>query len=359
MVLNTVSSHILCFLCCLLLISCAEEPKKVLIFSKTAAFRHSSIEEGVKALKQFMSSKGIQVNATEDAAYFTEDSLQQYSTIIFISTTGDVLNHIQQADFERYIQAGGGFVGIHSASDTEYDWPWYNKLVGAYFDGHPPIQDATLDVIAKDDPCCKHLPENWSLNEEWYNFKSINPAIEVLMEIDESSYEGGTNGKKHPITWKHHYDGGRAFYTAIGHKEETFSNSLFLQQVFAGIEFAIGENTLDYSKATTSRAPEENRFIKQVLDFNLDEPMELDELGERGIIYIERKGAIKLYDYETEQIILLDSLKVHHEDEDGLLGVAADPNFTENQWIYLFYSPGIEEAIQHVSRFTLRADKID
>jgi len=309
-------------------------------------------------LKQFIESKNIQVDTTENAIYFTEDSLKQYGAVIFLNTTGDVLNSRQQADFERYIQAGGGFVGIHAATDTEYNWPWYNQLVGAYFDGHPPIQDATLETLNKEDACCKHLPETWSLHEEWYNFKSINPSIEVLMEVDESTYEGGTNGEKHPIVWKHHYDGGRAFYTAIGHKAETFSNPIFLQQVFAGIEFAIGENKLDYSKSTRLRVPEENRFSKQVLDFNLDEPMEMDELGDKGIVYIERRGAIKLYEYESEQIKVLDSISVFYDNEDGLLGLAVDPNYKENHWVYFFYSPDIEEPIQHVSRFTLQNDKL-
>ena len=128
--------------------------------------------------------------------------------------------------------------------------------------------------------------------------------------------------------------------------------------MLAGIEFAIGDNRLDYTKATTIRVPEENRFSKQVLDFNLDEPMELDELGDRGIVYIERRGAIKLYEYETEQTIVLDSINVHYHAEDGLIGVAVDPNFQTNQWLYFFYSPDIEEATQYVSRFTLKEDQL-
>jgi len=250
--MNIRMSYLLFPLTLLVFCSCSNKPKKVLIFSKTAAFRHSSIEKGVASVKQMLESKNIQVDTTENASYFTEDSLKQYSAVVFLSTTGNVLDNTQQADFERYIQAGGGFVGIHAASDTEYQWHWYNQLVGAYFDGHPAIQDATLEVVKKEDPCCQHLPDNWSLNEEWYNFKSINPAIEVLMEIDESTYNGGTHDENHPMVWKHHFDGGRAFYTALGHKEETFDDPLYLQQVFAGIEFAIGDNQLDYSKAKTA-----------------------------------------------------------------------------------------------------------
>jgi len=312
----------------------------------------------VASISQFLRSKEILVDATEDAKYFAEDSLKNYSAVIFLSTTGNVFDSRQQVEFERYIQAGGGFVGIHAASDTEYNWPWYNKLVGAYFDGHPPIQDAILRNLSREDPCCSHLPEEWKLNEEWYNFKAINPNIEILVEIDESSYNGGTHGKNHPMVWRHNYDGGRSFYTAIGHKDQTFDDPLFLNQIFAGIQFAIGENRLDYTKSKSVRIPEENRFSKKVLDFNLDEPMELDELGDRGIVYIERKGAVKLYEYESKEIKILDSIKVFHENEDGLLGIAVDPNFNNNNWIYLFYSPQIDKPIQHVSRFTLNNDKL-
>ncbi|MEM1319761.1 MAG: ThuA domain-containing protein [Bacteroidota bacterium] len=352
------SQTILFLLCLVLFASCSKTEKKVLIFSKTAEFRHASIEAGVQSIRQLMESEGIQVTATEEAVYFTEDSLRQYAAVIFLNTTGDVLNNIQQADFERYIQAGGGFVGIHAATDTEYHWAWYNQLVGAYFDGHPAIQDAKLSCTSKGEVCCKGLPEVWSFNEEWYNFRSINPNIEVLVAVDESSYEGGTNGKNHPVVWKHQFDGGRAFYTALGHKEETYQDPLFLKQIGAGIEYAIGPNSLDYTKASTLRIPEENRFNKRVLDFNLDEPMELDELASRGIIYIERRGVIKLFDYATERVTILDTLDVHYDNEDGLLGIAVDPNYQDNSWIYLFYSPNITEATQHISRFTLKEDKL-
>ena len=155
--------------------SCSQKQKKVLIFSKTAEYRHNSIEKGVQSVKELLESNNILVDVSEDAVYFTEDSLKQYAAIIFLNTTGDILNSHQQTDFERYIQAGGGFVGIHSATDTEYHWPWYNQLVGAYFNGHPAIQDANLRCLNKEEACCQNLPDTWTLNEEWYNFKSINP----------------------------------------------------------------------------------------------------------------------------------------------------------------------------------------
>lgn len=240
--LNKTIFTLLGLLLCLQFYSCAQkQSKKVLLFSKTAAFRHESIEFGNQAITKLLNANSIQIDHTEDANYFTENKLKQYAAIIFFNTTGNVLDNQQQIEFEKYIQGGGGFVGIHSASDTEYEWPWYNQLVGAYFDGHPPIQDANLKCANKNELCCKHLPEIWTLNEEWYNFKSINPAIEVIMTIDEASYEGGKNGQQHPIVWKHHFDGGRSFYTAIGHKESTFTDPLYLQQLLVGVEFAMGK----------------------------------------------------------------------------------------------------------------------
>ena len=336
-----------------LFFSCSEAPKSVLIFSKTEGFRHASIETGISAIEQLLGTEGISVEATEDAALITEEALKKHAAVIFLNTTGDVLNARQQADFERYIQAGGGFVGIHAATDTEYDWPWYGQLVGAYFAGHPAIQEAELTVVKKEDPACQHLPNTWTFTDEWYNFKSIYPALDILVTLDESSYEGGTNGDQHPAVWKHGFDGGRAFYTVLGHQKETFSDPLFLEQLAEGIQFAMGTAPLDYSKARTPRVPEENRFAKEVLDFNLDEPMELDELGTEGILYIERRGAVKLYEYATGQVKMIDTIDVFYANEDGLLGVAVDPNYPAKPWVYFFYSPNVAEAKQQVSRFTL------
>ena len=340
-------------------LSCSHKEEKILVFSKTDGFRHGSIEAGILAVKKLGKENNIKVDATEDANYFVEDSLMQYSAVIFLNTTMDVLNDVQQADFERYIQAGGGFVGIHSATDTEYEWPWYNKLVGAYFEGHPRIQEAKLNVIDNNHPATEKLDSTWIKTDEWYNFKNINPDINVIIKIDETSYEGGTNGDNHPISWYHDYDGGRSFYTELGHTKETFENPKFLNHLLGGIKYAIGNNSLDYSKAKTDRVPPENRYVKQVLDFNLNEPMELDELPGKGILFVERRGALKLYDFSTEQTKIIAQLDLFYGNEDGLLGLAVDPNYEENNWVYMFYSAPGDEPLQYVSRFDLINDKLD
>jgi cytochrome c len=228
-------------------------PAKVLVFSKTKGFYHSSIPAGVAAIMKLGAENNFQVDTTRDANYFVDDSLKHYKTVIFLSTTGNILNADQQVAFERYIEAGGSFVGVHAAADTEYDWPWYNRLVGAYFlshPGNPNVRKATVDVNDTTHISTRGLPKRWERTDEWYNYKSIQEDLTVLARLDENTYEGGENGDNHPIAWYHDYDGGRAFYTGGGHTDETYAEPLFLKHLLGGIKYAIGKNALlDYSKA--------------------------------------------------------------------------------------------------------------
>ncbi len=343
----------------LTLFSCSSQKEtRVLVFSKTAGFRHGSIAAGQKAIEKLGIENGFRVTLTENADYFTEDSLVNYAAVVFLNSTGDVLDYYQQADFERFIQAGGGFVGVHAATDTEYEWPWYNKLVGAYFKGHPKVQEATLKVIDKNHPATSMLPDEWVRSDEWYNFKDINPDLNVLIEIDESSYEGGNNGSNHPMAWYHEYDGGRAFYTEFGHTNEAFEEPLFLQHLLGGIQYAIGKNKKDYSRATSDRLPPENRFVRTVLAQNLEEPMELEYLPDHKILFIERIGNVNVYDLSTGQLTTVNTLDVETKGENGLLGLALDPNFESNKWIYLYYSPKEGGSVQQLSRFEF-TDKVN
>ncbi|WP_255372155.1 ThuA domain-containing protein [Cellulosimicrobium sp. CUA-896] len=180
------------------------EPFDVLVFSKTAGFRHGSIPAGIAAIQQLGADNGFSVTATEDAGAFTDDNLAQYEAVVWLSTTGDVLNDDQQAAFERYVQNGGGYAGVHAASDTEYDWPWYGELVGAYFNSHPQNQDATIKVEDQVHESTAHLPARWDRYDEWYNFRT-NPrdTVHVLASLDESSYDAGSGamGADHPTAW--------------------------------------------------------------------------------------------------------------------------------------------------------------
>lgn len=214
---------------------------RVLVFSKTAGFRHTSIEAGVEAVERVGRSLGFEVEHTEDDAWFTDERLARYDAVVFLNTTGDVLDLSQEAAFVRYIQAGHGFVGVHSAADTEYDWPWYGRLVGAYFRSHPAVQRATVDVIDRDHRCTRHLPRKWIRTDEWYDFRAPPPAdVRVLMTVDESTYSGGRMGVFHPIAWCHEFDGGRAIYTAGGHTEASFREAPFIRHVGEAILWAMG-----------------------------------------------------------------------------------------------------------------------
>ena len=217
----------------------AQKEAKIMVFSKTEGFRHKCIETGIKSIQKLGKENGFYVVATEDSDVLISN-LNNYDAVIFLNTTGDILNNSQQEKFESYIKKGGGFVGIHSAADTEYDWPWYGKLVGAYFLSHPKQQQATINIINADHLSTFFLGKEWSKFDEWYNYKDMNPTVNVLMKLDEKSYEGGKNGNNHPIAWFHEYDGGRVFYTGLGHTKESYQDTKFLKHILGGINYAIG-----------------------------------------------------------------------------------------------------------------------
>lgn len=211
----------------------------VLIFSKTNGYRHQSIPVGIEAIKKMGLENKFIVDATEDSLAFTDNNLAKYNAIIFLNPTMNVLGEEQQKAMENYIHKGGGFVGVHAATDCEYNWPWYVKMVGASFLSHPAQQVAKINVVDKNNKATKHLPNPWERKDEWYNFKSMNPDVKVLLKIDETSYTGGKNGDNHPMAWYHEYDGGRAFYTALGHTNESYSEPAFLKHLLAGIKYAM------------------------------------------------------------------------------------------------------------------------
>src|SRR5690606_2974766 len=215
---------------------------KLLVFSKTAGFRHNSIPAGIKALEKLGREQGFVITATEDAGPFTDQGLAPYQAVVFLNTTGDVLNNEQQAAFERFIRSGKGFVGIHAATDTEYEWPWYGRLVGAYFKSHPPTVEGKLTVVNKNHPSTKGLPDTFRFEDEWYDYRE-NPSpekVNILITIDQTSYDHDSN-KNHPISWCHEFDGGRAFYTLLGHRPESFSEPLMLKHLAGGIRYVLDQ----------------------------------------------------------------------------------------------------------------------
>jgi type 1 glutamine amidotransferase len=220
----------------------APDSNRLLVFTRTAGFRHDSIPAGIAAIQALGVAHGLDVDQTEDPLAFDDSSLARYRAVIFLSTTGNLLEPFQQAAFERYIGGGGGFVGIHAAADAEYDWTWYGGLVGAYFESHPDIQTASVRVEDPTDPSTNALPDPWVRTDEWYNFRT-NPrdiGVHVLLTLDEATYTGGSMAADHPIAWYRDYGGGRAWYTAGGHTSESFAEPLFVDHLWGGIQYAAG-----------------------------------------------------------------------------------------------------------------------
>lgn len=228
--------------------------KRVLVFSKTAGFRHDSIPTGIAALKELGRTSNITVDATEEAAQFTTGNLARYDAVVFLSTTGDVLGADQQKAFENYVSTGGGYMGVHAAADTEYDWAFYGGLVGAYFASHPQIQPATVRVEDHTHPSTAHLDDAWERTDEWYNYRT-NPRTQarVLATLDETSYQGGTMKGDHPIAWCQTYQGGRAFYTGGGHTKESYAEPAFRTHLLGGLRYAAGQVKADCKPKTGYR----------------------------------------------------------------------------------------------------------
>jgi type 1 glutamine amidotransferase len=220
-----------------------EATAQILVFTKTMGYRHKSIEKGVETLKNLGKENNFSITQTEDSLQFNEANLKKYDLVLFLSTTMDVLGPDQEQAFKKYINNGGNYMGIHAASDTEYGWPWYGKLVGAYFTSHPNdpnVREAKMNVVNREHPSTVHLKETWVRNDEWYNYKNINPDMNVLIYLDETSYEGGTNGDNHPIAWYQEFDGGRVFYTGGGHTNESYDEPDFQKHLVGGINYCLG-----------------------------------------------------------------------------------------------------------------------
>lgn len=218
----------------------AAPPDRVLIFTKTAEFRHDAIPTAVATLTALATDAGLQADHTEDAGAFTTGNLARYRVIVFASTTGDVLDTAQQAAMEGFVRAGGGFVGVHAAADTEYDWPWYGRLVGAYFKNHPPGLQST-HVQAEHDG--KPIGMRWPITDELYNYRaSPRGRVQVIATVDEREYEGGEMGEDHPIAWCHAFEGGRSWYTGLGHDAKVYEDPNLLAQLRRGLRYATGRS---------------------------------------------------------------------------------------------------------------------
>jgi cytochrome c len=347
--------------------SAQTEPRfDALVFSKTTGFRHTeAIEAGKVAIRELAVEHNFRVDETEDSGQFTERNLARYDVVVMLHPDGqNVLLDAEEVAFERYIQRGGGVVGIHAASNMNRDWPWWQDLLGgALFANHPPIQTATMHVEDRNHPATAHLPADWEWTDEWYNFTADPRSNDahVVLSVDESTYSGGTMGEGHPIAWCSDFDGGRTFYTAIGHSASHYQDELFRGHIRGAIEWAAGVAQGKKKPCGPARAgiPSDSSFDKVTLDAGTENPMELAVAPDLKVYYVELAGAVKVWEPETSQTRVIGNIPVHRGNENGLLGLALDPRFQTNRRLYVFYSAPPQEGptgFQHLSRFTLDAD---
>ncbi|MGW4113383.1 carbohydrate-binding protein [Actinosynnema sp. NPDC004786] len=315
----------------------------LLVFSKTAGFRHDSIPDGVAAITELGAAHGFTVEATEDAGAFTDANLARFDAVVWLSTTGDVLDDAQQQAFQRFVEGGGGYAGVHAAADTEYSWPWYGELVGSYFKSHPNIQPAAVEVEDHDHPSTAHLPDTWTRTDEWYSYRS-NPRsrVKVLAALDESSYTPTDPSGDHPISWCHTPGQGRSWYTGMGHTKESYADPAFRQHLLGGLRYALGVAPADCEPAD---APPTDADFDQVTlalgEEKTGEPIALAVLPDRKVVHTSRDGRVWLTTPEATTT-LAGRVPVYNHDEDGLQGVAVDPGFADNRWLYLYYAPPLD-----------------
>ncbi|MFD9222653.1 ThuA domain-containing protein [Streptomyces sp. NPDC060064] len=341
----------------------AAAPYRVLVFSKVTNFSHDSIQAGIDAVKKLGSENGFEVEATDDAAAFTDANLGRFQAIVFNNTnstpeSGDLLDAGQRAALQKYIRGGGGWVGLHSASASERDWPWYEGLVGAIFDKHPAVQTGRIKVLDRTHPSTKGLPELWERTEEWYNWRT-NPTgkVHTLAQIKvRDGITGLDEGVDHPWSWCQNYDGGRSWFTAGGHAKSAFQEAGFLKHLLGGIQWAAGDRPGDCTATKTGafqRTP--------LATSDLADPFELAVAPDRRVFFIQRTGKVKVIDQQTMKVTTALDFAYSPEmtsQSDGLLGLALDPDFGKNNRLYLLNSDKTEKRL-NLSRFTVTGNTID
>lgn len=333
----------------------ADRAVRLLVFSRTAGFRHPSITEAQRVLGKLRPIDGILPTITEDPTVFSDESLARFDVVMFANTTGDVLDETQQGALERFIRRGKGWVGVHSAADTEYTWPWYGRLVGAYFTRHP-LLPVEVEVTTEDDthPSTAHLPETFVFTDEIYNFDR-NPRQDnsILLTVDEAGFiypnfpPGPSMGADHPIAWYKEFDGGRSFYTNLGHRPESWTDPRFMQHLLAGVRWAARPVS----------------WSRMVLTDQAANPMSMAVAPDGRVLYVERTGELWVWSPTTGRATLGGTLPVDTSAENGLLGIALDPQFAQNGWVYLYHSAPVTNppppgppGRNTLSRFVMRAD---
>ncbi|EIE98280.1 ThuA domain-containing protein [Saccharomonospora glauca] len=340
----------------------AQEPEfHALLFTKTEGYRHDSIPAGIEMFEKLAAENNFTFDHTEDSSVFNDTDLAKYDVIIMFQTSGMVWeNDAQRQAMQAYVENGGGIAAIHNATDMgiENEFPYWDDLVnaGAHMPSHSPgVLQGTAKVTDRHHPSTEGLPARWERAEEWYNFdKSMRGEVHVLVSADESTYDPGPDamGADHPISWCRDVGLARVWATAMGHDAASYSEEAFVRHILGGLRTAARTVEADCS-ATVDSA-----FEKVGLDTNTQAPTAMDITPDGRVFYTEILGRVMVYDPETESTSTAMELPVYSGGEDGLVGLTFDPNFAENGWIYLYYSPPGDEEINRVSRFTVEGNTI-
>jgi len=314
----------------------AAESYDVLVFTKGAT---GGVTEGVKALRSLADADEVAFDVTDDASEFTEQNLANYRVVVFLNNAGDVLDEAQQDAFEAYFRGGGGFLGIHSAIEAEPDWAFMTDVLGTRAEGRTDPVEATTKVADRVHIASKGLPEYWTRTDRWYNFTdNVRGFSHVLATVDENSYEGGTDGFDHPITWCKEYQGGRSFYTGVGGTDSAFGEARVRRQLAGALDWAAGMANATYSDcgATVLANYQQTKISAPP---NINEPIGFDQLPDGRILQTVRDGRIRLHDPVAGTSDVIATIPVYTNSEDGLYGPAVDNDFESNHWVYVYYAP--------------------
>ena len=383
----------------------AQAPVRVLVFHGPAALQGDAVNDAVNAIKGLGTSNNFTVDDTSDPGVFTQAGLSPYRAVVFLSADGVTLSADQEAAFQAYIQAGNGFVGIHDAALAQPDSAWFTGLIGTRPGTSPgSVQQAVVEVGDQFHPATAGLPLEWTRSDQWTNWNP-NPVytVHTVARVRERSYNPGpgANGWDHPISWCRDYNGGRSFYTGMGHTAESYREPLFLHHLLGAIQWTSGTVRGDCQATIASnyqvtRLTQPNQFGQED---QIGEPHGLTIAPDGRVFYIGRSGAempggpapitdwndpnvgrgfgtIHMWNPQTGQVKHIATLDVFGnkgpgnefiKSEEGLVGITLDPDFEHNGWIYVYWEP--YRTIDHVrhtgmrtiSRFTynLSSDTLD
>ena len=332
--------------------------EKVLLFTKTVGYRHDSIPAGVTMFQQMAADNGWQLTHTEDSSVFTDATLSTFDVVVMFQTSGMVwTTAAQRTAMQNYVRGGGGVVAIHNATDMniENEFPWWDQMLGMTMTQHSATVAGTAKVADHAHPSGQGLPDRWNRTEEWYNFnRNARGDVHVLATADETTYDPGSSrmGADHPISWCRNFEGGRLWATAMGHQASAYSEPLLRTHILGGVRTAAGSLPADCGPTVWAS------YDKVELDSNTVAPGTLDVASDGRVFYTQYGGQLKIYKPSTRTTVTAGTLNVYAGGEDGLAGVALDPNFATNNWVYLYYSPAGTQEINRVSRFTVNGDSL-